>query len=517
MLVATLGGALLCLSSVAPARAQDIEDLPLDDAPPPLAPAPAAPPVAAPKPPPAAPEAAVAPTVIAPVLAPPIPVTPAATVPANGDTVTVPREVFEQLLRDVAELKAARANPATAPGAGLPGTGIPGTPNDGTPSETQPAPLTDTVGDATGQPSLGDVQTATEPAANRNYLLLPDISLIADSRIVGSTDRRDGARNTLDTDVELGVQGYVYPKVKYDTFIVGNPADNAFGVEEGYLTYQGVAKGLNINVGRKFAPFGRTGELHPHSWLYSRQFIARQSLVAGENLVGNGVNLNYLLPTGSSLFVRASLGYFTAGEEGIARVNQENGGDPFGGEFPTRPGSGLRKFTNARLWAGKALSERDEFEIGTSYANGTTSAVAFSGVDPGDAAPAFNGRVALTGYDVSFRRFLPNGRRLLLRGEYFGYKPNSELPTRRTSGYYGLANLRLNAFNDIGLLAERTGYPQAPDQHETAYSLIYTRQFNERYYVRLMGTNGDRPGEGNYSEVRLQFVAGLGPHTHELE
>lgn len=413
-------------------------------------------------------------------------------------------------MRDVAELKAARATAATAPA-------LPIAPTDTTPSATQSAPLTDAVGDATGQPSLGDINAPTEAPANRNYLLLPDISLIADSRIVGSTDKRDEERNGLDTEVELGVQGYVYPKVKYDTFIVGNPGAGEFGVEEGYLTYQGVAPGLNINVGRKFAPFGRTGELHPHSWLYSRQFIARQSLVAGENLVGNGINLNYLLPTGKSFFARASLGYFTAGEEGIARVNQETGGDPFGGEFPSRPGSGLRKFYNARLWAGKALSERDEFELGTSYANGTTSAVAFSGVDPGAAADSFNGRVALTGFDASFRRFLPNGRRLLLRGEYFGYKPNSELPTGKTSGYYGLANLRLNPFNDIGFLAERTGYPQAPDQHETAYSLIYTRQFNERYYIRLTGTNGDRPGEGNYSEVRLQFVAGLGPHTHELE
>ena len=485
-LVALLGGALLC---ALPACAQDIEDVPLVDVPPPLPPAPAAP----------------APTVAAPIA----PIAPAPSV-ASGDTVTVPRAVFEQLLRDVAELKAQRA-------AAQPGAGLPGTPTDTTPSATQPAPLTDTVGDATGQPSLGDLNV--QPAANRNYLLLPDISLIADSRILGSTDERDEERNGLDTEIELGVQGYVYPRVKYDAFIVGNPAEEEFGVEEAFLTYQGVAKGLNINVGRKFAPFGRTGELHPHSWLYSRQLIARQSLVAGENLVGNGVNLNYLVPTGKNLFVRASLGYFTAGEEGIARVNQFDNNDPFFDQgFPEKPGSGLRKFYNARLWAGTALSSRDELEFGASYANGQTSAVAFSEVEPGDPQDQeFNGRVGLTGLDLSFRRFLPNGRRLLLRGEYFRYNPNRELPTGSTSGYYGFANLRLNPFSDIGLLAERTGFPQAPDARETAYSLIYTRQFNERYYIRLMGTNGDRPGQGNYSEVRLQFVAGLGPHTHELE
>ena len=130
----------------------------------------------------------------------------------------------------------------------------------------------------------------------------------------------------------------------------------------------------------------------------SRQLIARQSLVAGENLVGNGVNLNYLLPTGKSFFARASLGYFTAGEEGIARVNQVDSNNPFfDGELPEKPGSGLRKFYNARLWAGKALSERDELEAGVSYANGRTSALAFSEVEPGDQQDVeFNGRLALT-------------------------------------------------------------------------------------------------------------------------
>ena len=495
------------------AVAQNIEDQPIEE-----------PPAAAPVPP--APVTPAQPAPAAPLPAPPSsPAAPTAapTLPGAGETVTVSREVFEQLLRDVAELKAARAaananNTTPAPGAGLPGTGVPGTPTDTTPSAQQPAPLTDQVGDATGQPSLGDVSSAPEAAAGRNYLLLPDISLIADSRILAGSDRRDENRSTLNTDVELGVQGYVYPRVKYDTFIVGNPGEEEFGVEEGYLTYLGVAPGLNINVGRKFAPFGRTGELHPHSWLYSRQFIARQSLVAGENLVGNGINLNYLLPTGKSFFARASLGYFTAGEEGIARVNLTNSNDPFfENGFPQRPGSGLRKFYNARLWAGKALSERDEFELGASYANGQTSALAFSEVQPGDPQDlSFNGRVGLLGFDASFRRFLSRGRRLLLRAEYFGYKPNG-LPTSNTSGYYGLFNLRLNPFSDVGVLLERTGFPQAPGARETAYSLIYTRQFNERYYIRGMATTGDRPGEGNYGEFRLQFVAGLGPHTHELE
>jgi len=51
----------------------------------------------------------------------------------------------------------------------------------------------------------------------------------------------------------------------------------------------GVRKNLNIIAGRKFAPFGRTGEQHPHSWFYARQLIPRRNLVSEENLAGGGL------------------------------------------------------------------------------------------------------------------------------------------------------------------------------------------------------------------------------------
>lgn len=461
---AVLSGALLCGAwSGVPAHAQNVEDLPLNG------------------------ETALA--------------AEAAGAPTTGETVTIPRAVWEQLLRDVEALKAQR-RPATTSGAD---------------STTTTAPVTDVVGDTTGQPSVGEVEN--QPATgSRNYLLLPDISVISDIGGLVTTDGRDEEAENVDVEFEIGIQGYVYPRLKYDAFIVGNPGEEEFGVEEAYLTYQGLGKGLNVNVGRKFAPFGRTGELHPHSWLYPRQLIARQALVAGENLVGNGVNLNYTIPTGKKLFARASLGYFTAGEEAETRVNQFDPNDPFFGEFPSRPGSGLRKFYNARLWTGYALSERDELEFGASYAKGETSALALFDDGLGnEVEEEFAGQASVAGLDVSFRRFLGNNRRLLLRGEYFRYNPSSDLPTGKATGYYGLANLRLNRFSDVGVLYEQTEFPQAPGEEETALSLIYTRQFNERYYVRGMLTGGDRPGEGNYTEFRLQFVTGLGPHTHELE
>lgn len=397
-------------------------------------------------------------------------------VTASGETVTIPRSVWEQLQRDVAELKASRA------------------------ASTSTAPETE----------ASAPETAAPTSANRNYLSLPDISFILQAKGLLSNDRRDEGRTRFKlAEGELGIQGYVYPGVKADAFIVGAPAeDEPFQLEEGYLTFLGVKKGLNINIGRKFAPFGRTGELHNHSWLYPRQLLPIRNLVSEEALVGDGINFNYLFPTKGSFFLRGSLGFFS-GEGTGSQFNLGDPSDPFFGGVPAGTGAGFtRRFINARLWGGLPVGENGEIEFGVSRAHGTS--------EIGDElGHNFSGNVTISGVDLQYRRFMSGGKRLLLRGEYFQYDPKNGLPTRRASGYYGLANMKLNSFNDVGLLYENSGFPQT-NAREKALSLIYTKQFTEQFYARLMATHGDRPG-GSYNEIRLQFTAGLGPHTHALE
>ncbi len=480
-------GALTALVSLSvPALAQvNPEDEPIVDHPvAPVAPAPSASP--------AVPAAALTPSP-APVASPPPPSS--APSPAVGapDSILVPRAVWEQLLRDVDELKRAKAAAAMPPAV---------------PSPPQPVA-------ETSEPSSGGAPTAP---GTRNYLLLPDISYVANARALASTDKRVTDRNTLDVDGEIAVQGYVYPGVKYDTFITANPGQGqAFNIEEGYLTFLGAAKGLDINIGRKFAAFGRTGEQHTHSWLTSDQVLPRQDLVAPENLGGNGIQFNYLLPTPKSFFARASVGAFSHGDGPNARVNNFNTSDPFEGSEVQHPGAGYTNFYTGRLWLGKAVTPDTELEAGLSAARGRTSAVDI--VNDGAGNPVDltkNGSVQLTGVDMQIRKFAGANKRYLLRSEYFNYRP-IDLPTSSASGYYVLANYRPTKFQDFGLLLERSGIPTAPGLHESAASLIFTHQFTEQYYARLTATHADRPGDSNANELRLQFVAGLGPHTHPLE
>jgi hypothetical protein len=453
--LATLSGALPLQAAEAPKKSANIEDLPID---------PSGTPATTQQPP-------------APSNAP----------AANGEMIMVPRALWEKLLRDVEELKAKSGTSATPATATAPTT-VP-------PLESEPN------------------KTGTQPSStgNRNYLLLPDISLVLQGKGLLSSDKRDDERNKAQlSEAELSIQGYVYPGVKAEAFIVGAPGeDEPFGLEEGFLTFQNLGKGLSLNAGKKFVPFGRTGEQHNHSWMYPRQLLPIRNLVAEEALVGQGVNLHYVLPTKGKLFARASLGVFN-GEGTETQVNVTDPTDPFFGGVPAGNGAGFYdRFYNARLWLGHPIGKNGELDGGFSLAQG------LSAIDD-DTGATSQGRVKLYGADLTYRRYMNNNKRLLLRGEYFKYRPSGGILTTNSNGYYGLANYRFSKFDDMGLLYEKSDFPQAPGQRENAASLIYTRQLTEQFYLRAMGTHGRRGGQ-SYNELRLQFTAGLGPHTHNLE
>lgn len=438
---------------------------------------------------------------------------------AASDSITVPRAVWEKLLRDVDELKRQRAAPGSAPNSAA-GSAA-GLPNEVPPLSADGSDAGAAEPDAAGSNASGSGGTAevsgggasgSSDAGSRNYLLLPDISFIGNVNGALSSDQRQEGRSTLRfTEGEIGIQGQVYPNVAVNAFIVGSPVeDEPFQVEEGYLNFIGLRKNLNVALGRKFVPFGRTGEQHPHSWLYARQLLPRRNLLASENIVGDGALFRYLLPTGKKLFSNLDVGLFNG--EGPGQVSSS----PFGTESPLGNGASFYdRFYSARLWSSLALSQSQELELGFSHAQGRAQ------VDDDAGTTLGLGRNTLNGVDLSFRRFMGVNKRLLLRTEYFSSTPTRGLDAafRRANGYYGLINYRFDQFNDVGLLYENSGFPQLSSNgaREKDLSLIFTRQFTEQFYTRLHLTRGDSPGKGNFNAAFLQFVFGIGPHTHNLE
>ncbi len=366
-------------------------------------------------------------------------------------------------------------------------------------------------------PASEESSTTAEPTTaggGGKQLALPDISLVVQAKGLATDDRNDPAKQKLQlTEAELGIQGYVYPNVKADAFITASPAENESAqVEEAYLTYQGVLKGLNINVGEKHVPFGRTNLLHNHSWLYTRQPLVINNFIAPESLAGQGANFSYLLPTKSNLFAQLDLGVWANGTEGE--------GDGFDGRnlqpdvIAMGPGANLTdRFETARLWTSYPVTSNSELELGGSWAGGKSNPEP-TVADPDALSTDY---VHIKGVDMSYRRFGEGSSRLLLRGEAFWRNGTTDSDDSTASGYYLFGNYRWNKYGSLGLLYDWSEFPQNTNLHESAMSLILTKQFSEQYYMRLQAIHGNRPDCGSLNELWLQWCWGVGPHTHNLE
>ncbi len=215
------------------------------------------------------------------------------TTPAPA-TVTIPKADWDALLarldtleKEVQALKDYQAPAATE-------TPAPPAAPEAQPPETEGVPVEVTPPSAPETPGGG------------KFLALPDISLVVQAKGLLSSDTREEFRNELRlNELELGIQGWVYPNVKADAFVTMSPAeDESAQVEEAYLTYIGFAKGLNVNVGEKHVAFDRVNLLHNHSWLYVRQPLVLTNLVAPESL-GRRRDCGHLLPADAGWHVCA--------------------------------------------------------------------------------------------------------------------------------------------------------------------------------------------------------------------
>jgi hypothetical protein len=348
--------------------------------------------------------------------------------------------------------------------------------------------------------------TTTAPAGH--YLLLPDISLNGIFRGHLSSDKRDQNREKLRLEeAELGIQSFVYPEIKLDTFIVFDGLGGV-AVEEGYLTFQKLAvlkQTLSAVVGRRKVPFGRVNQLHPHSWLYDVQPYVLTNLVAPESLTGDGAYLSYLLPTGK-IFTQLETGFFSLSVPPDALAANP---EPTT-QIVESPGAGFAdKFVTARLLTAiEALG--GSVELGGSYAGGRGQGYAL------DSERSVRPDVRLSGLDLTYRHAGAGSSRLLLRGEYVRHQQTDGDFHHTADGWYVLADQRLDAFTSVALRYDTSAFPYAPG-HERGVSLIATHQLTEQTYTRLQLIHGSRPGASNVNEIHLGLVWGVGPHTHNLE
>ena len=343
--------------------------------------------------------------------------------------------------------------------------------------------------------------TTTTTGTNR-YLLLPDISFIGILDGLWSNDRSQSGRGRLlFREGEIAIQSFVYPGIKQDAFIVFGDGETV--VEEAYLTVQRLTlfgQPYSATFGRRKVPFGRTNQLHPHSWPYIVRPAVLTNLVAQESLNGDGAYVSYLLPT-HRLFLQLDAGLFWQKEP------IPDGTDAPSGEAGFRDSLGT-----ARLWAAHRVGQSD-VELCGSLARG--KGLGYD-IPQGEGPVAFRPTTTLTGLDATVRLGGNDAKRTLLRAEWVGHDQRGQGIHRHAEGYYVSADRRFNSFDSMGLRFDHTGNPFQSGREKTV-SLIATHQLTEQTYLRAQATAGERFGERNVRELRLQWVWGVGPHTHNLE
>jgi hypothetical protein len=337
---------------------------------------------------------------------------------------------------------------------------------------------------------------------------LPDISF--NGIFLGhlSSDKRDQTRDRLRLNqAEIGIQSNIYPAVRLDTFIVfGGEGDTT--VEEAFVTFQNVSilrQPMSAVLGRRKVPFGRVNQLHPHSWLYVVQPYVLSDLLSLESLTGDGGYLSYLLPTGK-IFAQLDIGTWSESEQTEEII------------IPTKPGSVIfsspgagfeDKFSTGRLLiAHDILGGSAELGGSIAYGHGVSHDLPVGSTVRPD--------ILLSGADFTYRRASAGARRLLLRSEYLQHHQKDHDFRNTVSGYYLLADQRLDPFRSVGIRYDSSQYPYDPGR-ESGLSLIGTQQLTEATLFRMQLIHGDRPGKRNLNEIHFEFVVGAGPHTHNLE
>lgn len=297
----------------------------------------------------------------------------AANVGAQDTTELLNRmKVMEDRIKALeAEVQSLKGQPAAPPSAPAPAAPI------------QAAPVA---------PALGGAGAAAAKVLN------PDISVIGD--FVGAAGNAAN-RQTPSLEMhesEVGLQEVIDPYARADFFI--SFGEQGVNLEEGYLTFTALPKGLQLKVGKMRAAFGKVNTLHNHVLPWVDRPLVVQNLLGGEDGIDDaGLSLSRILPAPAGIFLEGTAQLFRGDSENV---------------FQSTKRSDLS--TVGHLRAYHDISESTNLDVGGSFARGRS--------------PFGNGWNQLYGFDATLR-WKP-----LQRSIYKSFVGRAELIWARTvTGY----------------------------------------------------------------------------------
>jgi len=290
-------------------------------------------------------------------------------------------------------------------------------------------------------------------------------------------------------ELELTIQGKVYPDVDATLIVAIHPEDGQFAteVENGFVEFSSLMDGVGASIGRQFVPFGKQNKLHPEQQAMIDRPAVVSQFFGAENLAADGIALNAILPL--PFFCRLELGHW----------KNTLAGTP--ADLPFSPTGYL---STGRLWSSVELSDSAEAELGFSGLQGFGPEYATQRDD-----------ATIIGTDLTFRQFLGSKSRIMVQGELIQLNRNVDGISAARSGGFLLANYRTETGFEIGVRYDHSERADIGDPAlDRRLSLNLMQKFSETYFGRveyIHDLETDSPA------IYGQLVFNLGSHTHALQ
>lgn len=290
-------------------------------------------------------------------------------------------------------------------------------------------------------------------------------------------------------ELELNIQGKVYPDVDATLIVSVHPEDGEFGasIENGFLEFSGIGDGLGATIGRQFVPFGKQNKLHPEQQSMIDRPAVISQFMGDENVIADGLSLGYILPL--PFFSRLEVGHWK---------------NTLSGTPSTLPFSPTGYLSTARLWSSIEVSDDTELELGLS---------AIQGFGPQYATHRDDATVV--GTDLTLRRFLGSKSRIMIQSEVLQLNRNvSDSAFSRTGGFL-LANYRSETGWEVGLRYDHTQLASVDGGNAVRDIAINVMQkFSETYFGRIEYVHNLVT---NDPAIYGQIVFNLGSHNHAFQ
>jgi len=382
-------------------------------------------------------------------------------------------------------------------------------------------------------------------------MVQPDISAIGDFRaftgnwknLDGSKTSRNGNLNLSFQELELAVAGYLNPYAK-GWVTVSSPGEG-FEIEEAYATiFKGLPFKSELKAGKFLVDFGKLNSNHVHAYPFIDRPLAHRVLLGGDGFKDQGINWNFLLPTG--FYSKVSFNILKGDIFGASDTPE----DTLDGRNTKQP------ILSGRWNVFIPIGEKGDIDIGLSGLHGRYKGKGAYGTG-NDTVGYHNLNATMIGLDAKYKIRWNDYTSMIIQGEFISNHRDQFTGTfdKITNfGAFGFVDYRFRKRYNIGFMIDRApgiydntedDYDQNIPQDESNtpraafdsknYTMAYTvftgfSLLEETTLIRLMGQYidyhimdssklvdpSDTHRESQFTIV-LQLIWSLGPHkAHEF-